>query len=360
MALEGRIKDFGVADIIQLVSQQQKSGVLCVEKTGMKAEISFLGGNITAAKPSEYKTSQPLGEMMVASGLLSEKNLRKALAEQQKTYEYLGQILIREGFVASADIEKALMTQIYETAYDILQWRDGTYCFEPKDIKADPNLPNAIPVESMLLDVLRMIDEWPDLQAEIPDFNLVFHRVSGSTEDGLDEHQAAYYRLVNGKRTLQQIIDTSLSGKFDACKALIELTRNGYVEGVLPEKGAAEGAGFGAEKLLKPLSYGAAALMLCSMVVMPFFFSLQLIPLLTPAVFQKSVLQDYLDTDKQVKVERALEVFRMRQGPYPDKLSELVLAGLLKKSDLVLSGNIPLKYVRMGKTYRLAPATSPE
>jgi len=359
MALEGRIKDFGVADIIQLVSQQQKSGILCVEKTGVRAEISFLGGNITAAKPSEYKTSQPLGEMMVASGRLSEKNLKKALAEQQKTFEYLGQILVREGLVAAADIERALMTQIYETAYDILQWRDGTYRFEPKEIQPDPNLPNAVPVESMLLDVLRMIDEWPDVQAEMPEGHTVFHRVSGSTADGLDEHHAFYYQLVNGKRTLQQIIDTSLCGKFDACKALIELMRNGCVEGAVPEK-AAEGGGFGAEQIWQSMVYGAAVLMVCSAVIMPFVFPINPLPLLTPAMFRESVLQDYLDNGKRVKVEKALEVFRVRQGPYPEKLSELVLAGLLKNKDLMLSGNRPLEYVRLGNAYRLLPATSPE
>ena len=98
MVLKGQIKVFGVADIIQLISQQQKTGVLCVEKElAGKVEIRFLNGNIIGAKPSEYKTSSPLGEMLVSAKLLSHRNRNKVLKEQQKTFEYLGKILVREG-----------------------------------------------------------------------------------------------------------------------------------------------------------------------------------------------------------------------------------------------------------------------
>ena len=52
MELIGQIKVFGVADIIQLISQQQKTGVLCVKnELGGEAEISFLSGDIVGAKP---------------------------------------------------------------------------------------------------------------------------------------------------------------------------------------------------------------------------------------------------------------------------------------------------------------------
>ena len=90
MELKGQIKVFGIADIIQLISQQQKTGILRIDKEGgEKAQISFLKGDITGAKPSQYKTSCPLGEMLVNSKLLSPENLKIALKEQKKTFEYL-------------------------------------------------------------------------------------------------------------------------------------------------------------------------------------------------------------------------------------------------------------------------------
>ena len=57
MELKCEIKVFGVADIIQLISQQQKTGFLCVEKElGGKAEISFLNG--FGQRPGQFAQCQ--------------------------------------------------------------------------------------------------------------------------------------------------------------------------------------------------------------------------------------------------------------------------------------------------------------
>jgi len=360
MALEGKIKDFGVADIIQLVSQQQKSGVLCVEKSGMKSEISFLNGNITGAKPSDYKTCRPLGKMLVSAKLLTKKNLKKALKEQEKTFEYLGQILVKEGLVVREDIERALMTQIYETAYNILGWEEGTYCFEPKQVNPDPILSNPVPVESMLLDVLRMIDEWPEVEAEISSLDLLFHPVRDVSEEGLDDEDLIYFRLVDGKNTIQEIIDRSLAGKFATCKALVDLTRRGYIEGLMPESsGVAGKGGFDLSHFIKPLSYAAVVLMLGSLIILPMVFSINIFPLFSSGEFKGSVVQSYLDNDKMKKVKMALEMYRMKEGQYPDKLSELVLSGFLNKKEMTLSGKDAIEYVSTGKKYTLEAVKSP-
>ncbi len=266
MTLEGQIKVFGVADIIQLISQQQKTGVLCIEKElGGKAEISFLNGNITGAKPSEYKTSCPLGEMLVSAKLLSPKNRKKVLKEQQKTFEYLGKILVREGLASSEIIERALITQIYETAYDVLQWNDGTYFFEQTNILQDSNLPNPVPAESLLLDVLRRVDEWPELEKEVPSFDVYYHHVPGFSEDALVDDEMIIYRLVDGESTIQEIINRGLLGKFATVKAIIDLTRRGYIESIMPDsKGVSEKGAFNIMKLIKPFSYAAVVLMLAA------------------------------------------------------------------------------------------------
>ena len=360
MALEGKIKDFCVAHIIQLISQQLKSGVLCVEKSGMKSEICFLNGSITGAKPFDYKTCRSLGEMLVSAKLLTKKDLAKALKEQEKTFEYLGQILVKEGLVVREDIERALMTQIYETVYDILGWKEGTYCFEPKQVNPDPILSNPVPVESMLLDVLRMIDEWPEVEAELPSLDLLFHPVRNVSEEGLDDEDLIYYRLVNGKNTMPEIIDGSLAGKFATCKALVDLTRRGYVESFMPESNGAEGkGGLDLNPLIKPLSYAAVVLMLASLVILPMIFSINIFPLFSSGEFKGSVVQSYLDNDKMMKVKKSLEMYRMKEGKYPAKLSELFVSGFLKKKEMILSGKDAIKYVSAGKKYTLEAVKSP-
>ena len=351
MELKCEIKVFGVADIIQLISQQQKTGFLCVEKElGGKAEISFLNGDITGAKPSEYKTSSPLGEMLVSAKLLSPENRKKALKEQQNTFEYLGKILLRDSLVSSKIIQRALITQIYETVYDVLQWNDGSYFFEQKNIILDSNLPNPVPVESLLLDVLIRIDEWPELSKEIPSFDVFYQHVSDFSEEGLDDDETIIYRLVDGESTIQEIINRSLLGKFVTVKTLIDLTRRGYVESFTPDlKGVSEKGAFSIMKLIKPFSYAAVVLMLAAV----FIFPNNIFPLIDSEVFNQSIIDSYLKSRNISKIEKALEMYRMKEGPYPEKLSDLVAAGFLREKDLELRGNEYIQYVRLDKRYKL-------
>ena len=362
MALEGQIKVFGVADIIQLISQQQKTGVLCVQKElGVKAEINFLKGNITGAKPTEYKTSCPLGEMLVSAKLLSPENQKKSLDEQEKTFEYLGQILVRDGLATSEIVERALITQIYETAYDVLQWNEGTYFFEQKNIVLDSNLPNPVPVESMLLDVLRMVDEWPELEKQFSSFDVMYHHVPGTSGEDLDDEETIVYRLVDGKTTIQEIINRGLLGRFSTVKALIDLNRRGYVESIKPDNnGVAKKGVFNFMRLIKPFSYMASFLLLASAFV--FFVSSpnSFLPFTDFEVFNQTITNSYLKNQNVSRVKKALEMYRMKEGPYPEKLSDLVSGGFLREKDLELHDNEFLQYVRSDKRYKLKLIQVPE
>ena len=51
MALKGKIDDFGIVEIFQLISQQQRSGVLTIQSSEKKADILFSNGMISKARP---------------------------------------------------------------------------------------------------------------------------------------------------------------------------------------------------------------------------------------------------------------------------------------------------------------------
>ena len=50
MALEGTLRDFSFADILQLISLQRKNGVLTLKHLGEVVTISFLDGRIAGAE----------------------------------------------------------------------------------------------------------------------------------------------------------------------------------------------------------------------------------------------------------------------------------------------------------------------
>ncbi len=77
MSLEGKLKDFGIADILQLLAQQQKSGLLLVERTSESAEIYFLNGLVIETRSSQH--SDRLGEMLIRGGYVTREQVNAAL-----------------------------------------------------------------------------------------------------------------------------------------------------------------------------------------------------------------------------------------------------------------------------------------
>ena len=50
MALAGTLKDFGIADILQLIGQQQKTGVLHLRSKDQEVKVGFKDGAIVSAE----------------------------------------------------------------------------------------------------------------------------------------------------------------------------------------------------------------------------------------------------------------------------------------------------------------------
>jgi len=198
MALEGSIKDFGVADILQLIAQQQKTGVLLVEYEGIVAEIYFSAGAVIDATSSHHTAR--FEQIMVKSGMLSADIVKGARERAEKTLEPLYLVLLRENLVERDVLERILLTQLYETFYMILQWREGTYRFIPQPVKTTTNVVQVPSLETILLDVLRMIDEWPSLKSSIHSFAYVFEPNPEIARDTLDPEEIMVLGFFDGKK----------------------------------------------------------------------------------------------------------------------------------------------------------------
>ena len=79
MALEGSLRDFGLADILQLIFFQRKTGVLTIEGKMDKVRLLFIEGNITGAESKRRLEANRLGKVLVKKGFLEEKDLQAGI-----------------------------------------------------------------------------------------------------------------------------------------------------------------------------------------------------------------------------------------------------------------------------------------
>ena len=238
MGLKGTIEDFNISEIIQLIGQQSKTGIMTAKKDRKDVKIFFVNGNVVRVEPDRSEHKMLLGEMLISSGKITRETLKMALEEQKGTVQYLGEILLKRKWVSKEDIQKVVQTQIYETIYELFQWKEGVFEFETRNRSEYLKILPSLSPDQLLLNVSWMVDEWQEIEKTIPTLNVVFEKIKpkseglledGTQDRGLTYNQKIIYDLVDGKRTVKDVIEKGLMGRFDTCNILSELLTQGYI-----------------------------------------------------------------------------------------------------------------------------------
>src|SRR5216684_2597739 len=175
MALEGTIKDFGLPDIFQLIGLQRKFCIVTLTTEKESVTVTFENGMVVMADSSSKRLEDRLGSVLVKQGKLSKERLEEALQVQKQTLQRLGHVLATNSYITAKDLKEALQVQVSHIVFKVFRWRDGNYNFAPTD-SVDYDRENFTPMSAdfILMEGIRMVDEWPIIERKIPSFDIVF------------------------------------------------------------------------------------------------------------------------------------------------------------------------------------------
>jgi competence protein ComGC len=352
MALKGKIDDFGIVEIFQLISQQQRSGVLTIQSNGKKADVFFLNGMISKARPFYLSLKKdPFGDAAVKARLVTEEELQRALAKRNESFKNLEEVFLDMNLLSVGQIQKINNYLLVETLYDVFQWKSGNYEFSLQEIEHDKRFCTIIPTEHILLDLLRMIDEEPELYQKIPRFDIVFQKnpLDEKTLPGIDEltiNEKTIYRLVDGIKTTQDIIYQSLLGRYNTLKALHSLLEGNFIKKIAAKKAPSLKAPT-KKNYWQYVFYGISPL-----IIVLLLLGLRL--LWSPSLSEDiaSCEKVFAKTQSQ-KIKNALNVYFLKSGDYPVSLEDLVHTGLIKKDDFTYPGVKYDYHLQADGSYRL-------
>lgn len=340
VGLSGSLKDFGLAELLQILGQQQKSGVLTIQ--GEKKEtvqILFHRGMIVGTLfPEETGIENSLGQRLIRGGLITAENWKKAYAQHQEELKSVDQVLLKNEMIRHEDLAAIMRLIILETIYNLFKWPRGNFQFIAQDVYFDPTLIEPLNTEYLLLDVLRMIDEWPLLAKKLPSFDIVFQKVDPlATLEKLNgtpwEKRRSFqmeviYELVNGVRSISEIIDLSFIGEFDTCKNLVDLWDAGLIEplprGEIKKKRRSVITGL----FQRGLIY---LLIIIWVLILIYQFGRQRenhFPFSRQEEEAAELIQNHLKEIKKEKLERAKEIFFLEENRLPQDLRELTARNL--------------------------------
>jgi hypothetical protein len=229
MALEGSLTDFGLADILQLIYFQRKSGILILEGKMDRVKLIFIDGNIGGAESKRRMEDNRLGKILIKKGYLKEENLNAALEEQRRTGAKLGSILIQRNFVGKERIREIVEGQITETIIQLFGWKQGTYEFSAQRVQQDKDLPFSMDTQHLLMEGLRIVDEWAVIQGKI-NLDTILRIIEKPAGLTVEEDEILSY--IDGQNDLSTIVDLSGMDNFEVSKKILSLMENGFIEPV--------------------------------------------------------------------------------------------------------------------------------
>ena len=257
MSLEGSIKEFGLAEILQLISMQKKSGVVSISHGRESTTLHFDNGQLVFATSISGGETKRLGEILVNSGKLTEDNVSESLRIQAMTKERIGNLFVSSGHVSTDEVKEALQQQLMDVIFHVLRWKDGRYKFEACEIDYDREFQIPVQTDFILMEGSRMVDEWGYIESKIPSDNIIFSQTDKANEieqlfSRLSPDEVTIYNLVDGKRDVSDILNVSQLGKFPLFRIMLTL----MMSGLITQTSSKEEVVSGTEEFTKPEETG--------------------------------------------------------------------------------------------------------
>ncbi len=355
MALEGTLRDFALADILQLIGVQRKTGTLTLAREGETVTILFQDGMIVWAAPSDERLEEVVGRALVRRGLLTPERLQEAQQLQRRRGERLIPFLLDGEWISPLDLHRVVEREVLETLFTVFRWRDGSYSFVPQErVEVAYGRIDPIGTESLLLEAMRQLDEWPLVEQRLPSLDLVPQRTARETDpERLTPVEREILQWVDGRRTAREIADSSDWGEFEVCKGIADLLAEGVLE-------VERGEEVALARPLRPSRERPSWLfpgILGGITLLSLLFQLlmtrdPLFLLLARRMVGKGEIRERQQVLQAEEISRALDIHLLAMGRYPDRLEELRTQGLLEGEIRDPWGN-PWAYHSRRWTYRL-------
>jgi len=170
MLLQGSIRRFDLASVLQFLAQAEATGVIEVRDFDEYGFIYLMGGRVEGI--SLPLTDEKLGMRLVKAELLSEQQLSEVLMEEtlmskeEKKAKPLGQRLIDRGYMQEDQVRAIMARQTMDQIFALAHWTSGVFEYDQPEKMPEFKIRIQGNVQELLLDAYRRIDEGEKLKTK--------------------------------------------------------------------------------------------------------------------------------------------------------------------------------------------------
>ncbi len=232
--LSGDFGSISIAEILQLLDQQKKTGALTLHHKKKRVTLYMRQGALDFATYAGLPEEFLLGRYLADGGAVPRTDLDRHLEQSRKQGNLVGDYLVQQGVISPEQLTDALKRQSSELLYEVVRWRRGRFRFvEKEESKLAARARLGLQTGSLVMEGFRRVDEWRLIEDSF-DFSDVLFR-----DDLALDHFGAQKELtpdelrvlagIDGESTVGEILDGLGGGSFANCKILYRLVNSRLV-----------------------------------------------------------------------------------------------------------------------------------
>lgn len=228
--LEGRLDDFSLPDLFQLLALTNKTGTLRVRYGDTAGAVIFREGQIVGAFDDVRRTAP--GTRMLAAGLIDDAELEAALESTERAGDGgVVAALVDQGAIDEASVAEFRRQQAEDAVFALMRLSEATFSLETGEV---PPLAGEVELntEQLIVEGGRRLSEWAEIRRRVPGRQSVPSLVPDPPGEGpvtVGRQQWRLLALVDGRRTVGDVVDLLGSGEYATSAELSGLVDAGLI-----------------------------------------------------------------------------------------------------------------------------------
>jgi hypothetical protein len=239
MRLDGRLEDFSLPDVLQLLTATSKTGALLLDAAdgGRQGVIRLGAGAVDGASSDLHR--QALARRLVGAGMVTDEALEQAAADARGGASLVRALLDRSGLDADA-VAGIAREHATDAACELLRWSAGSFSFRIGEPDPD-GLALGLRVDELVAEGERRRQVWPSLTSHIPSPDTVLRLVASPAFDpSCTREEWGLLALVDGVRSVSEIVALLGRSEFAVAGALAALVERGLLQADAAGSGLAD------------------------------------------------------------------------------------------------------------------------
>lgn len=229
MVLSGTLKEFILADVFQLLTQQKITGKLILNNGNSEGSVIFKDGAIISAEKENENIISKLYYFLTDIKLQSNKNVKELINSFDDNLNELTSQVIKRGISTQKEMSSFAESVIEDITCSFFQWKTGTYHFNSlRSVESSIICEIVFPIENIVMEAMRRFDEWNRMIEIVSEEAIFLHteKLTGdsvSIQDPIKETEQYLYTKINGTTPVKDFFSCTCLTEYKVYEALYNL-----------------------------------------------------------------------------------------------------------------------------------------